>query len=121
MAHGSFCHIELATTDIQKTRSFYETIFGWTFQDIPGFETYAMFQTPGGLGGGFDANPEGEKPSEVGPILHIEVDDIDATLAKITEAGGKTLQGKTKISDEFGYYALFLDNVGNRLGVWSKG
>jgi predicted enzyme related to lactoylglutathione lyase len=120
MAHGNFCHIELKTTDIEKTRSFYESIFGWTFQSIPGFATYAMFQTPGGLGGGFDASPEGEKPAEQGPILHIEVDDIDGTLAKIAEAGGKTLTGKTKISDEFGYYAIFLDNVGNRLGVWSN-
>ncbi len=120
MAHGSFCHLELKTTDIGKTRLFYETIFGWTFQVFPGFETYAMFQTSGGLGGGFDAGPDAEPPSDEGPILHIEVDDIDAALAKIKEAGGKILAGRTKISDEFGYYALFLDNVGNRLGLWSK-
>jgi predicted enzyme related to lactoylglutathione lyase len=120
MAQGSICHLELKTTDVGKTRSFYETIFGWTFQIIPGMETYAMFQTPGGLGGGFDAGPDAESPSDQGPIVHIEVDDIDATLAKIEEAGGKTLAGKTRISDEFGYYALFLDNVGNRLGLWSK-
>ncbi len=120
MAHGSFCHIELSTTDIEKTRSFYEGIFGWTFQIFPGMETYAMFETPGGPGGGFDAGPNAEGPSAVGPVLHIEVDDIDAALAKIEEAGGKTVAGKTKISDEFGYYAVFLDNVGNRLGLWSN-
>lgn len=120
MAHGSFCHIELSTTDIEKTRSFYEGIFGWTFQIFPGMETYAMFQTPGGLGGGFDAGPNADGPSAVGPVLHIEVDDIDTALAKIGEAGGKTVAGKTKISDEFGYYAVFLDNVGNRLGLWSQ-
>ncbi len=116
MAHGSFCHIELSTTDIEKTRSFYEGIFGWTFQVFPGMETYAMFETPSGPGGGFDAGP----PSDKGPIVHIEVDDIDTALAKIEEAGGKTIAGKTKISDEFGYYAVFLDNVGNRLGLWSQ-
>jgi len=27
---------------------------------------------------------------------------------------------KTKISEELGHYALFLDNAGNRLGLWSR-
>ena len=73
-----------------------------------------------GLGGGFDSGPNAEPPSEVGPILHIEIDDIEATLAKIGEAGGRTIVPKTKISDEFGFFALFVDNVGNRMGLWSR-
>ena len=120
MATGDFCHIQFSSTDIEKTKTFFEGIFGWTFQDIPGFETYAMFQTPGGLGGGVDLGPNAEAPSDKGPILHIEVEDIDVTLAKIIENGGKTITPRTKISDEFGYFALFLDNVGNRFGLWSS-
>jgi uncharacterized protein len=79
-----------------------------------------MFQTPAGLGGGVDVGPNAEPPSDQGPILHIEADDIDATLAKIIENGGTTIVPKTKISDEFGHFALFLDNVGNRFGLWSS-
>jgi predicted enzyme related to lactoylglutathione lyase len=120
MAQGDICHIELQTSDIEATRSFFETLFGWTFEIIPGFETYAMFRTPSGLGGGVDAGPNAEAPTKTGPILHIEVDDIESTLAKIAEAGGETVVGKTKISDQFGHYAVFLDNVGNRLGLWSQ-
>ena len=117
MSHGSFCHAELPTPDLEKSRSFYEGSFGWTFRIVPGMETYAMFTTSNG----FDAGPNAEPPSEAGPILHIEVDDIDAALTKIADAGGATVIGKTEISDEFGYYAIFLDNVGNRLGLWSQG
>ncbi|MFC2078628.1 VOC family protein [Candidatus Bipolaricaulota bacterium] len=120
MATGDFCHIEFHSTDLAKTKAFFTDIFGWTFQDIPGFETYGMFQTPSGLGGGVDVGPKAEPPSDKGPILHIEVEDIDATLAKIIEKGGQTLAPKTKISDDFGSYALFLDNVGNRFGIWSS-
>ena len=120
MATGDFCHIEFPSTDLAKTKTFFSSIFGWTFQDIPGFEAYGMFRTPSGLGGGVDAGPKAEAPSDKGPVLHIEVDDIDATLAKINEAGGQTVIAKTKISDEFGSYALFLDNVGNRFGLWSN-
>ncbi len=120
MATGDFCHIQFSSTDIEKTKTFFEGIFGWTFQDIPGFATYAMFQTPSGLDGGVDLGPDAEPPSDKGPILHIEAEDIDATLAKIIENGGKTIVPKTAISDEFGYFALFLDNVGNRLALWSQ-
>jgi predicted enzyme related to lactoylglutathione lyase len=79
-----------------------------------------MFRTPGGLGGGIDGGPNAEAPSKVGPVLHIETEDIDAMLKEIQAAGGETLLPKTKISDTFGHYGLFLDNVGNRLGLWSR-
>ena len=118
MAQGDICHIGLFTTDPEKTRSFYSAVFGWTFQTIPGFDTYLMFATPNGLGGGFDSGPNAEPPSDAGPILHIEVDDIDAALEQIVKEGGRTLVPKTKISDAFGAFAVFLDNVGNRIGLW---
>ena len=120
MAKGDFCHIGLFTTDPEKTKAFYESIFDWKFEMIPGFETYLMFTTPSGLGGGFDSGPDTEPPGCAGPILHIEVEDIDATLARIIEAGGEMIAPMTKISDEFGSYAMFTDNVGNRMGIWSQ-
>ncbi len=120
MAQGGIAHVELPTTDLAATRRFYEEIFGWRVDIVPGWETYAMFTTPDGQGGGFTSGPQAEAPSATGPILHLEVADIDATLAGIAKMGGKTLAPKTKISDEFGFFALFLDNVGNRLGLWSR-
>jgi len=72
---------------------------------------------PGG-GGGVDSGPNADAPSEKGPILHLDGDNIDEALQRIERAGGSTLVGKTKISDAFGSFALFLDNVGNRLGLW---
>jgi hypothetical protein len=120
MSHGGIAHIEFHTTDLAASRRFYEEIFGWTFKIIAGWGTYAMFTTPDGQGGGFDAGPQADAPSDKGPTLHIEVVDIDAAVGKIERVGGRALVRKTKISDEFGYFALFLDNVGNRLGLWSR-
>jgi len=120
MSTGDICHIEFPTTDLAASRRFYGEIFGWRFEEIPGMAGYALFTTPSGLGGGIDGSGRAEPPSERGPILHLEVEDIDATLERIEAAGGRTVIPKTKISDEFGFYALFLDNVGNRLGVWSR-
>ena len=120
MSTGGFCHTEFPTTDVRASRAFYSAAFGWTFLDMPGMDDYVLFRTPGGQEGGFSGGPHAEPPTGKGPILHVEVDDIDRALATITRLGGRTLTSKTRISDEFGYYALFLDNVGNRLGLWSR-
>jgi uncharacterized protein len=119
VGQGDVAHIELATNDLAASRRFYERVFGWRFEEAPGLEKYVMFSTPNGQGGGFDAGPRSSGPSTTGPILHVEVVDIDTTLAQIGEMGGKTLVPKTKISDEHGHFALLLDNVGNRFGLWS--
>jgi uncharacterized protein len=119
VAHGNVAHIEFATNNLAASRRFYERIFGWRFEEAPGMEKYLMFTTPNGQGGGFDAGPRSGGPSAAGPILHIEVADIDAILTRISQMGGTTLVPKTKISDEHGHFALFVDNVGNRLGLWS--
>ena len=34
-AHGTFCWIELATTDGPGAKKFYTDLFGWEFQDNP--------------------------------------------------------------------------------------
>jgi predicted enzyme related to lactoylglutathione lyase len=120
MSVGDVCHIELSTTDLEASRKFYEEIFGWGFRIVPGMEEYALFSTPSGLGGGMNASERADPPSDKGPILHLEVDDIGATLVRIEACGGQTLLPRTKISDEFGHYAVFLDNVGNRLALWSQ-
>ena len=64
MKHGGICHIELATNDLEKTKAFYEELFGWTVSVVPGFENYAMFSTPEGVGGGstWRKNPR-ERPA----------------------------------------------------------
>jgi predicted enzyme related to lactoylglutathione lyase len=120
MAHGGLAHIELSTPDLAASRRFYATILGWRFDDVPGMEGRSLFTTPDGQGGGFMSGPQAEKPSAAGPVLHLEVDNIDPALMRIAAAGGRTLQPKTKISDDFGFFAVFLDNVGNRLGLWSR-
>ncbi len=119
MSQGDVCHMEYPTTDLQASKAFYTTVFGWSFRDIPGMGDYALFSTPGGQQGGFSGGRRAEAPTDKGPIAPIEVVDIDAVLIRINQLGGRTVTPKTRISDQFGFYALSLDNVGNRLGLWS--
>ncbi|MDD5264195.1 MAG: VOC family protein [Candidatus Bipolaricaulis sp.] len=119
MSQGDVGHLEYPTTDLRASKASCSTVFGWSFRDIPGMEDYALFSTPGGQQGGFSGRRRAEDPTDKGPIAHVEVADIDAALVTINQLGGRTLTPKTRISDQFDFYALFLDNAGNRLGLWS--
>ncbi len=112
--HG-FCHIEIPTTDAQKSKDFYGKLFGWKMTgDVA---DYVMFSTPDDDGGGFTTS---SKPVQAGVVLYIEVADIEKKLAEIEAAEGKKIKGKTGISAEFGFYGLFADPCGNLLGLWSR-
>ena len=64
----------------------------------------------------------GFKPSENGVLVSFETDkELDETLKKIEAFGGKIVKPKTKIEAEGrGYFALFLDSEGNRLGLYGE-
>ena len=112
--HG-FCHFEIPTSDAQKSKIFYSKMFGWKM--IESDPNYIMFSTPDDEGGGFSTSI---KPTKDGVVLYIEVEDIEKKLKDIESAGGKKVKGKTGISEEFGFYALFTDPCGNIMGLWSK-
>ncbi len=45
---------------------------------------------------------------------------IQSTLDKVENSGGKIILPKTEISPEIGFFALFIDTDGNKLGLHSK-
>jgi len=113
----NLCHFEIPSTDLAKSRAFYEGLFGWKVQMMPEMN-YAVFQVgEDTLGGGF--NPV-EAVVNDGIQIYIEVADIPATLAKAKGLGGTVVLEKTPISPEFGYLAFLLDSCGAKVGLWSR-
>jgi len=50
---NSFVHVELNTTDVDKSKTFYGALFDWKLQDIPmGDSTYTMIGVGEGTVGG---------------------------------------------------------------------
>ena len=45
--------------------------------------------------------------------------DLAVVLERMEGAGGQVMMGKTKISDEIGYFAIFADTAGNQLSLHS--
>jgi predicted enzyme related to lactoylglutathione lyase len=63
---------------------------------------------------------DGAEPSNKGVLLYLNGgDDLAVPLSKVEGAGGTVVLAKTKISDEIGFYAIFIDSEGNRLALHS--
>ena len=60
------------------------------------------------------------RPGTAGVTLYLNGgEDLSGPLGRVEAAGGKIVAPKTLISEEIGYYALFMDTEGNRLGLYS--
>jgi hypothetical protein len=54
-----------------------------------------------------------------GPIVVIDVTDLDSALAKVEELGGEIVVGRTQVAD-MGWSAYFRDTEGNVMGLWQS-
>lgn len=112
---------EIPVNDMQRAQEFYEYVFGVTLS-VQDFGTLQMAWFPMTLGlpgaGGTLVKAETYVPSHAGSMVYFRVDDIDATLKRIDEKGGKTLRAKTSIG-QHGFVGHFEDCEGNRVALHS--
>jgi len=113
--HHKINYIEFHSTDIERTKKFYATVFGWTFVDYG--PEYVSFQGAG-IDGGFiksEAHPQAGKGE---PLVVLYSSDLAATEIAIRLEGG----GVVVPTFEFpgGRRFHFSDGTGNVLGVWSE-
>lgn len=103
---------EISTGDAEGVRGFYADLFGWDLQVLDEVE-YAVIDTggEGAIGGGI---AEAQGPNQV--IFYVEVDDPQAYLDRIEDAGGKTVVPVTEIP-EMVTFAQFADPQGNVVGL----
>ena len=116
---------EVPAADIARAKSFYEKIFEIEMpeQEMMGMKM-AFFPWEMGSGKAAGSLVQGEmhKPSMDGSILYLNANpDLNGVLGRIEGAGGKVIMPKTKITDEIGYMAFFVDSEGNRMALHSQG
>ena len=117
MAHGEYIHLDIPSDDLARARSFYEDIFGWSFQAVGDFPDFEMAQPgPGSLSAALGIRG---KTAPDDPRIYMNVDSIDDTLAKVTASGGSVVLGKTEVSG-MGWYAAINDSEGNEIGIWEN-
>jgi uncharacterized protein len=113
---------EIPISDIFRAKAFYEFVFDLSLEiHEVGSLRMAWFpmedKAPGATGSLVET--ASYTPARDGVLIYFSVEDIEATLKKVTEKGGTLLQPKTSIG-EYGFVGYFLDSEGNRLGLHSR-
>ncbi|HEX9235898.1 MAG TPA: VOC family protein, partial [Actinomycetota bacterium] len=102
--------------DPEPLRTFYEELFGWSFQDASGEGfTYWMVDTGAGRGtnGGMGSSINGQ--AQVNVYAH--VDDLQKYVEVAESAGGTTIVPPMKVSDTLSI-AHVADPHGARFGLY---
>ena len=112
-----FVHVELATTDIDKAKSFYQSLFSWLLQDMDmgGGMSYTMINVGEGTGGGMMKHPVPGAPSAWLP--YALVDDVKAATEKAKSLGAKVMRDVTEVPNA-GSFSIIIDPTGAALGLW---
>ncbi|MEE9431466.1 MAG: VOC family protein [Melioribacteraceae bacterium] len=112
---------EIPVTDFERAKDFYTKITGGEMhvEEIQNTKM-AFFNMQGEGVGGAICCGENYKPSTEGSLVSLNGgEDLSEPLSRVEPAGGKVLLPKTKISDDFGHFALFLDTEGNKVAFHS--
>ncbi|GGC43863.1 glyoxalase [Parapedobacter defluvii] len=113
--------VEIPTTDFARAVGFYQTILKVSI------EVVEMDGTQMGVLPGDDetvhvvlVKGDDYKPTTDGAVVYLNAgNDLQPMLDKVEENGGQIIQPKTEISPEMGWFALFVDTEGNKLGLHS--
>src|SRR6266404_2586951 len=118
---GSFCWIELATTDQNTAKDFYSSLFGWTADDSPigPSEFYTIFKLDGrDAAAGYtlraDQRAQGVPPNW---MIYIAVKSADEAAIKAKQLGSTVVMPPFDVMD-FGRMAVIQDPTGAHFCVW---
>ncbi len=116
---GQVHWFDIPVIDIDRAKLFYESIFQIDISLIEAGEyKMAIFQTEKATGS-LVAGP-GQTPSKIGFFPYFDGgEDLNNILSRVEAAGGKIEIKKTDLGDH-GFYAVFHDTEGNRLGLHSS-
>ena len=110
-----FVHIELTTTDLGKSKSFYKSLFDWKLEDVDmqGGETYTMIKVGEGTGGGMFQMPGAPNMW----LPYVLVDDVKKSTEKAKSLGAKVIREVTEIPN-MGWFSILQDPSGAMIAIW---
>jgi uncharacterized protein len=112
---------ELYTPDIERAKEFYGLMFGWQFaesgRDEDGQSYWLISTQEGSVSGGIVETDE--PPGEQGVLLYVQVENLDNAIEGAKVLGAVVERSPALISEQAGSYAILLDPMGCRVGLWS--
>jgi uncharacterized protein len=112
--HNTIDYLEIGAKnsgDYARSKAFFETAFGWTYQEYG--DGYCDTKSSG-VGSGINGDPDHRTPQPL-PVIYVE--DLEAAQSKVTAAGG--IVTRPIFSFPGGRRFHFAEPAGNELAVWS--
>jgi len=122
MTQHAVSWFEISTSDFDRAKKFYETIFDYEMpeMDMGGMKMGILLHDQATGVGGAIIHATGHEPCQRGTTVYLNGgQDLSVVLNRIPAAGGEVQLGKTPIGDGMGYFAIFTDSEGNRVGLHS--
>lgn len=113
LVHHRINYIEFAVRDLTKAKQFYDSAFGWDFNDYG--PEYAGIKGESGEVGGLRLDSQVEPG---GPLVILYSNNLDKSVAAVKTAGGTI--SKAPFTFPGGRRFHFTDPSGNELAVWSE-
>ncbi|HTF31256.1 MAG TPA: VOC family protein [Flavitalea sp.] len=112
---------EIPANDFSRAAKFYQAILDISIEEIEmDGVRMGLFPSNGETVSGAVIKGGKYKPSADGVIIYLNGgNDLQLVLDKIETNNGKVIEPKTEIGPEMGFYAMFLDTEGNKLGLHS--
>jgi predicted enzyme related to lactoylglutathione lyase len=118
---GTFCWIELATSDTNAAKRFYGDLFDWSAEDMPAGEgmIYTMLRLGGKEVGALYPLEEERRKSGTPPhwFTYVAVKSADEAAQKAASLGGTIVQAPFDVMD-VGRMAVLQDPTGAHFAVW---
>ena len=110
---------EIPAADFNRAIDFYQTVFNITLPVMDCDTEKMAFFNEGEKCVGAISWAKDFLPSLNGVLIHFNCDDLEKTLSVIQSKGGIVVIPKTKIeAEDRGYFAVFTDSEGNRIGLY---
>jgi uncharacterized protein len=120
-AHGEFSWVDLGTTDPAAAKSFYGSLFGWQFVDMPAGPgmTYTMCRVKDRDAAALYAMTKDMLSQGMPPhwLPYINVRNADEAAKKVSQNGGKLLSDPFDVMD-VGRMAPIQDPTGGHVAIW---
>jgi predicted enzyme related to lactoylglutathione lyase len=116
-APGTFCAVDLGTTDVAAARDFYSGLFGWEGEEAEmpgGGGTYTMLRLDGRAVAGMYRQVEGAPPAW---LSYVSVEDADAAAGRAQELGATVLSAPSDVPGA-GRMAVLQDPQGAVFALW---
>ena len=113
---------EIYVQDMKRAKAFYEEVFGFKLDKLPGpdFEywTFSMEREGKGSGGAL-CKYEGFPSGKNSVLVYFTCEDCAVEEARVKKLGGRIEKAKQSIG-EYGFISLVYDTEGNMIGLHSR-